>query len=555
MEQFVGAPLEPLPSPSRPADGALVTHLHGDHADPAALARALTPEAVVYRPAAGVGEFLDVAATLGAEKAFKEHALRTEELAPWEERTVGPFTVTAVPAVDGFGDPQISWVVEADGVRILHAGDTVFHGYWWRIAMRVGAIDLAFLPINGPVCEFPHRQPPSPLPAALDPRQAAVAAHLLGARGAVPMHYGAIHNPPVYAQVDDPAAGFVREAEGLGVQVQVVAPGDAVAAQRGLRLRGTRPCGQGRGPPLTPRRAERRESDGDEQHHARDEQQRDDALDLRRGARGRLGAGAPSIARDGGQRLGRRPAEALGAVQHAREGTHAVRGARAAAGFPAPRRAGRRATLGRGAAGLCREHPGWPTSATARTGGRLASMATRRRSSTSGSSTAIVVVRRRVRTSCQASNAKMPAAAPAGGQHEPEAAGRRSGEREGEQRAGQRGAGLDRHRVRDRDRRARGVKARAGRAGTARPACPAPRCAAADLRDGAVRRAARRHGLTPRQAAPGSPVRTTRLSVAGQKPGLGATSRQNATVAGLIPTSPPRSLSSTGPGPSWLTAL
>ena len=88
--------------------------------------------------------------------------------------------------------------------------------------MRCGTIDIAFLPVNGAVADLPHRQPPSPLPACLGPQQAAVAAALLRARLAVPIHYGAIHGPPVYAEVDDPAGAFASAAT---VPVQVVAPG------------------------------------------------------------------------------------------------------------------------------------------------------------------------------------------------------------------------------------------------------------------------------------------------------------------------------------------
>ena len=134
-----------------------------------------------------------------------------------------------MPASDGFGDPQVSWVVEADGTRILHAGDTLFHGAWWLIAMRCGPIDIAFLPVNGAVADLPHRQPPSPLAACMDPHQAAVAATLLRARRAVPIHYGAIHSPPKYAEVDDPAGTFAAAARTAGVAAQVVPVGEAVA--------------------------------------------------------------------------------------------------------------------------------------------------------------------------------------------------------------------------------------------------------------------------------------------------------------------------------------
>ncbi|MGI8622019.1 MAG: MBL fold metallo-hydrolase [Solirubrobacteraceae bacterium] len=120
--------------------------------------------------------------TEAGERGLLEHALETDSLDPWDTRTVGPFAITALPAVDGFGDPQLSWLIEADGQRVLHAGDTIFHGSWWSIALRSSPIDVAFLPINGAVCDFPHRQPARPFPAAMDPRQAAVAAHILGSR-------------------------------------------------------------------------------------------------------------------------------------------------------------------------------------------------------------------------------------------------------------------------------------------------------------------------------------------------------------------------------------
>ena len=53
--------------------------------------------------------------------------------------------------------------------------------------MRCGPFDAAFLPINGAVCEFPHRAPGSPFPADLDPEQAAAAAEILDVGIAIPM--------------------------------------------------------------------------------------------------------------------------------------------------------------------------------------------------------------------------------------------------------------------------------------------------------------------------------------------------------------------------------
>jgi L-ascorbate metabolism protein UlaG (beta-lactamase superfamily) len=212
LEQFVGPPLTELPPPAGLADVALVTHLHRDHADP----DALRGVPVVLRPEANEGEFLEIAATTAQE------AIGGKVVAPWETIGAGAFTITAVPAVDGFGDPQVSWVVEADGKRILHCGDTLFHGSWWRIRMRCGPLDAAFLPVNGARCEFPHRTPASPFVADMDPEQAAAAAEILEVPIAVPIHYDTIHAPPVYAQVDDPAGCFAAAA---GARAKVMAIG------------------------------------------------------------------------------------------------------------------------------------------------------------------------------------------------------------------------------------------------------------------------------------------------------------------------------------------
>lgn len=229
MAGFVGEAHTDLPAPSTTeAAAALVTHLHGDHTDVAAIARALAGGGPVLRPEEASGNGLETVATLHAETGLREAGLPTRVLEPWETAQIDEFTVTAVPAVDGFGDPQVSWVIEAGGRRIFHGGDTIFHGSWWLIAMRLGPLDAAFVPVNGAVCDFPHRQPPSPLAASMDPLQAATAVKVLGARVAVPVHYDAIHKPPVYSQVDDPPGAFGAAASRLGIESQILEPGETL---------------------------------------------------------------------------------------------------------------------------------------------------------------------------------------------------------------------------------------------------------------------------------------------------------------------------------------
>jgi L-ascorbate metabolism protein UlaG (beta-lactamase superfamily) len=230
MAGFIGEPHTALPGPSRAgaATLALVTHLHEDHADAEAIAAALAPDGVLLRPAVADGEFLEIAAVQPVEERLAALGIAQRCVAPWETVELGAFRATAVPALDGFGDPQVSWVVEAGGTRILHAGDTLFHGSWWQIRMRLGPIDLAFLPANGAIVDLPHRQPPSPLPAVMGPGEAAAAAAILQAGAAIPIHYDALHRAPAYVQTDDPAGRFVSEAAKRGVAARIVEPGAEV---------------------------------------------------------------------------------------------------------------------------------------------------------------------------------------------------------------------------------------------------------------------------------------------------------------------------------------
>lgn len=221
-------PNEPFPPSSRPgaAVGALLTHLHADHADPSALTIGLREGAPVLRPEPATGSLADRALTAHAEEQFIHYPLRTDVVGTGVERQVGPFTIWSVPAVDGFGDPQLSWIVECAGRRIFHGGDTIFHGFWWRIAHQFGPLHVAFLPINGAVVNFPLLQPANPLAAVMTPEQAAVAARMLGARWVVPIHYGSLHKPPMYTETSHPVEHFKAKAEELGVEGMILEPGE-----------------------------------------------------------------------------------------------------------------------------------------------------------------------------------------------------------------------------------------------------------------------------------------------------------------------------------------
>lgn len=215
------------PSSKRSAVAGLLTHLHRDHADAGALREALGPDAAVLGPPrAGGGE----RENLGLAQAIAELSsagFAIEEMEPWTSRELGPFRVVALPAVDGSGEPQVSWLVEAEGRRVLHLGDTLFHGFWWRMSQRHGPFDAVFAPINGAVISFAHRQPASPLPAVMDPEQAAIACDALNARTVVPIHYAGYELKPYYQPVRDALERFLAAVAGRTYTARPLGAGEA----------------------------------------------------------------------------------------------------------------------------------------------------------------------------------------------------------------------------------------------------------------------------------------------------------------------------------------
>jgi L-ascorbate metabolism protein UlaG (beta-lactamase superfamily) len=221
-----------LPAVVAPSAGGavagLVTHLHRDHADAGALARALASWASVHEPRWPGGADAENLALAQASAELEREGVARTEVDIWQAVQAGPFTLTALPAVDGLGDPQVSWLIEAAGRRVVHLGDTLFHGFWWRIARRHGPFDAVLAPVNGAAVDFPHLQPPSPLAATMEPEQAALAGELLGARVVVPIHYGGLEIDPWYRPIDDAAERFAAAAAARPYEARVLEPGDSL---------------------------------------------------------------------------------------------------------------------------------------------------------------------------------------------------------------------------------------------------------------------------------------------------------------------------------------
>jgi L-ascorbate metabolism protein UlaG (beta-lactamase superfamily) len=209
------------PASPRRAVAGLVTHLHRDHADAAALAEALAPGAPILEPPTPRGDAIENLGLAQAEHELAASGRDRRRLEAWETTTIGPFTLTALPAVDGLGDPQVAWLVEAEGVRVLHLGDTMFHGSWWRMAHRHGPFDVVLAPINGAVVRFPHRRPASPLPAAMTPHEAVVAATVLGARLTIPIHADGYEIDGIYEPSGAPLEAFTSAADAADLAVHL----------------------------------------------------------------------------------------------------------------------------------------------------------------------------------------------------------------------------------------------------------------------------------------------------------------------------------------------
>jgi L-ascorbate metabolism protein UlaG (beta-lactamase superfamily) len=201
---------------------------HRDHADAGTLAGALAADATVYEPIPPDGSEFENLGLAQADAELQRAGLKRRAVSEWDTVEAGPFRLTALPAVDGTGDPQVSWLVEADDMRALHLGDTIFHGYWWRIAQRHRPFNVVFAPINGAVVDFPHRRPPSPLAAVMDPEQAALAGELLRAEILVPMHYGGFGINPWYRPVADPLLRFQAAAADRSYEPRLLEPGESL---------------------------------------------------------------------------------------------------------------------------------------------------------------------------------------------------------------------------------------------------------------------------------------------------------------------------------------
>ncbi|MBW2367898.1 MAG: MBL fold metallo-hydrolase [Deltaproteobacteria bacterium] len=154
-------PYEISSNPS--ADIILITHEHFDHCSPEDVAKIQTEQTVIVTEK-------DSAAKLSGDVRI---------LAPGESLSIGDVTIEAVRAYNtdkDFHPKKNDWlgfIVEMDGIRIYHAGDTDHIP-----EMRDVKTDIALLPVSGTYVMTANEA----VSAALD----------IEPKIAIPMHYGAI---------------------------------------------------------------------------------------------------------------------------------------------------------------------------------------------------------------------------------------------------------------------------------------------------------------------------------------------------------------------------
>ncbi len=170
------------------ADYIIFTHLHFDHFDEKLIAKCLKPDGklLIY---AALKPLVD-----NLRANFDAIFLELEETYAEDGISFKP-----VFAMDGIGDIQSSWIVEGEGMKVFHGGDTMWHNQFWRLGKENKDIDYTFLPANGVTVNFTMiGLEYSPVVASLSIQQAFVAAKLLHAKCLIPMHYGLFERAPYY---------------------------------------------------------------------------------------------------------------------------------------------------------------------------------------------------------------------------------------------------------------------------------------------------------------------------------------------------------------------
>jgi L-ascorbate metabolism protein UlaG (beta-lactamase superfamily) len=200
----------PIDIPDLPKiDVVMISHNHYDHLDEASVLRLATmPQ--------GGPRFL---VPLGLKAWFLERGItRVDEFDWWQSTTEGPLAITMVPVQHwsrrALDDTNATlwgaWVVEGEGLRILHAGDAGYSKDFRDIGERFGSFDLAFIPIGAYAPRWFMQTMHMNVPEAVQVRADLKAARAIG------IHWGTFGSladePP-----DEPPVLLARERAARGL--------------------------------------------------------------------------------------------------------------------------------------------------------------------------------------------------------------------------------------------------------------------------------------------------------------------------------------------------
>lgn len=145
---------------------------------------------------------------------------QVEEIDWWQTATTAPLAITLTPAQHFSARNMLDrnralwggFLIEADGRRILFAGDSGYGPHFRDIAARLGPIDLALLPIGAYEPRWfmkdIHMNPPEAVQAHID----------LASRQSIAMHHGTFQLTP--EAIDAPGRALADALHEHGVAVE-----------------------------------------------------------------------------------------------------------------------------------------------------------------------------------------------------------------------------------------------------------------------------------------------------------------------------------------------
>jgi|SRR3989344_8019982 len=175
------------------ADIILITHSHYDHCSIEDLSRIAKDGTIVV-----------CSADCQSKLTKLENKIKIQNLEPGEEKEIEGIRIKAVPAYNidkQFHSKAEYWngyVIELEGKRIYHAGDTDFIPEM----NDLGKIDIALLPVGGTY--------------TMNADEAAKAAFIIKPKLAIPMHFSSI------VGTNEDALRFAELCENEGIEAEVM---------------------------------------------------------------------------------------------------------------------------------------------------------------------------------------------------------------------------------------------------------------------------------------------------------------------------------------------